>query len=463
MCTLDELYQAFKEKNPNDTLSFAQFKMLKPWNIKKAYRETCLCRSCESFALYREALQKVAKFLKPLCTLTEQQEDEEANMENEEMLLSGRSFDSKDDDATQPKSSVGPPTAGFNHIIARLQQFCCVAHKSQMADAMVCGGKLECAKPDCVAGTCTDCGFKKCWAPVRAELVDSSGQLQDGASQLWQSSIRYEVLRSSSSPADGSTLSDKEDLRERKEASIIEFLDEFKRISHAFPAHRQLVHAAKTAAIQRDRNFWPGMLLSDYDWSENGVIASARQIQSEYWSLKYYSLFIQITTYLKCEEWLDQCSVLPIDAEVTVELDGDSFGKLEPATGAFYAKVCFSPGEASENGLYWVKVYGHSHMADGSIVYNIPRQRLRHRVKYTTATIGITNEKRHDSVTTQHFLDRQFQHWLLHVDREHFWAWIGHSDNATHFKSGAYCIATIVMPSHSPVTQNVSNRGAYTG
>ena len=38
-------------------------------------------------------------------------------------------------------------------------------------------------------------------------------------------------------------------------------------------------------------------LLSDYDWSENGVIASARQIQSEYWSLVHYSLFIQITTY----------------------------------------------------------------------------------------------------------------------------------------------------------------------
>ena len=40
-------------------------------------------------------------------------------------------------------------------------------------------------------------------------------------------------------------------------------------------------------------------------------------------------------------------------------------------------------------------------------------------------------------MTTQHFLDKQFQHWLLQLDHEKFWAWIGHSDNASHFKSGA--------------------------
>ena len=73
------------------------------------------------------------------------------------------------------------------------------------------------------------------------------------------------------------------------------------------------------------------MLLSDYDWSENGVIASARQIQSEYWSLVHYSLFIQITTYLASEAWLDRRSLLPKGTEVTVELEGDAFGELQPA------------------------------------------------------------------------------------------------------------------------------------
>ena len=49
-------------------------------------------------------------------------------------------------------------------------------------------------------------------------------------------------------------------------------------------------------------------LLSDYDWSENGVIASARQIQSEYWSLTHYSLFISITSYLIVDVWLNRRS-----------------------------------------------------------------------------------------------------------------------------------------------------------
>ena len=62
----------------------------------------------------------------------------------------------------------------------------------------------------------------------------------------------------------------------------MEFLDEFERASLKFPAHRELVAAAKKAAKQLRQNVWPGMLMADYDWSENGLIAAARQIQSEY-------------------------------------------------------------------------------------------------------------------------------------------------------------------------------------
>ena len=102
----------------------------------------------------------------------------------------------------------------------------------------------------------------------------------------------------------------------RRPYSVL-LLDEFEKASVKFPGHRQLVGAAKAAALQRDRNFWIGMLLSDYDWSENGVIAAARQIQSEYWSLVHYSLFIQITTYLDSAIWLDRRSLLAVGTEVT--------------------------------------------------------------------------------------------------------------------------------------------------
>jgi len=136
------------------------------------------------------------------------------------------------------------------------------------------------------------------------------------------------------------------------------------------------------------------------------------------------------------EAWLDRRSLLPVGTEVTVEL-GDSFGELQPCAGAFYAKVNGAPETEGEQSMYSVIVYGHPTKPDGTIIDNIARERLRHRKKKTTATIGVTDEKRHDAVTTQHFLDKQFRHWLLHLDHEQFWAWIGHSDNASHFKSGS--------------------------
>ena len=122
---------------------------------------------------------------------------------------------------------------------------------------------------------------------------------------------------------------------------------------------------------------------------------------------------------------------------VTVQQEGDDFGARQPTKGAFYAKVEAAPKDEGEGELYSIKVYGHPTMADGDVIEGVRRERLRHRKKHTTATVGVTDEKRHDSHTTQHFLNCQFQQWLLSLDREQFWAWIGHSDNATHFKSGA--------------------------
>ena len=55
--------------------------------------------------------------------------------------------------------------------------------------------------------------------------------------------------------------------------------------------HRRVQLDTAAAARACWQNAWPGMLLSDYDWAENGVLELARQIQSEYWGLVAYSLF----------------------------------------------------------------------------------------------------------------------------------------------------------------------------
>ena len=40
------------------------------------------------------------------------------------------------------------------------------------------------------------------------------------------------------------------------------------------------------------------------------------------------------------------------------------------------------------------------------------------------------------SVPSPAIAGRRFKQWLLEQDMSEFWCWVGHSDNATHFKSG---------------------------
>jgi len=423
---LDEIYRIFKKTYPLDKLAYTSFKLLKPWNVIKAYRETCLCRCCELFRLCVQALQIVGKLLEPLVTHAEHAADAEgAEVEVEAAAMEAEAADPD---------------------LVWLVDFCKAQTKSEMANKLVCGGCLEKAKPVCINGKCSNCGFSKFWSRgLRSRLVVSDkkssdcGKLLDGIPAIWEHDVRYEVLKSSgSTPSDGSS-EDKETLRSQRVASVIQFLDAFEEASTKFPAHRNLIVDAKAKARRRERYFWPGMLLSDYDWSENGVIANARQIQSEYWSLTHYSLFISITTYLIVEVWLNRRSRLPVGTEVTVEPEGTVFStaeRLSPAKGSFYAVVHSSAAEEDEHAIYSVTIYDHPHLPDGTVLAGIERERLRHRKKHTTAFVGITDEKRHDAATTQHMLNKQFGHWLLHLDKGKFWAWVGHSDNASHFKSG---------------------------
>jgi hypothetical protein len=260
------------------------------------------------------------------------------------------------------------------------------------------------------------------------------------------------------------------------------------------------------------------MLLSDYDWAENGILELARQIQSEYWALVAYSLFISITAFLDVAQWKRRDGALPRGSEVTVEPEGAPADSVEPARGSYYATVA----DCGPDGAYALLD------ADGvPLASPASRAQLRHRVWRTTAFVTVTNEKRHDGVTTQHVLNEQLKHWgersataatqeeiaqrlvsaaaaaaaaataaappsptpppatgatattqptapqqtadvaqpigvaeaaaptapppqpvpspavqsrrfkqwLLEFDENRFWAWLGHSDNATHFKS----------------------------
>ena len=227
---------------------------------------------------------------------------------------------------------------------------------------------------------------------------------------------------------------DSPSLRAQRRGTLVEFFDEFERASFKFPAHRELVAAAKRAAKQLKQNVWPGVLIADIDWSENGLIAAARQIQSEYWCLSYFSLLIMIVCHLKQDVWQDEASLLHELDEVTVEPEGSPPGALQPAQGSYYARVFRCPGGAAgvgADGIYAVK------KEDGTIIEGIRRRHLRHRVFHTTAYAGVTDEKRHDGYTTTHFLNKMFEKFYRErFESGEFWAYLNHSDNASHFKSG---------------------------
>ena len=269
-------------------------------------------------------------------------------------------------------------------------------------------------------------------------MIDSDGKLLLGISPVWQSELRWETLKTAADrpaqerPGEANVGAEQHDpsLRAQRRGTMVEFLDEFERASIKFPGHRELVVAAKKAAKQLKENCWLGMLMADYDWSENGLIAAARQIQSEYWCLKYFSLFITIFSYLEPEAWHNQADRLSPGGEGTVEPEGSPAGAKEPAKGSYFAVVHTSPLAPGENSLYSVK------KNDSTVIEGVKRRHLRHRVFFNEAFASITDEKRHDGYTTSHFLNRILhEHFAERIESGEIWAFIGHSDNASHFKS----------------------------
>ena len=60
MSDLSAIFSAHIRKFPRDVnnISFAGFKRLKPWYAIKGDRETCLCKWCENYKCYQDALCK---------------------------------------------------------------------------------------------------------------------------------------------------------------------------------------------------------------------------------------------------------------------------------------------------------------------------------------------------------------------------------------------------------------------
>ena len=434
MSGLQAIYDAHLRRYPQDqgSISFAVFKELKPWYAIFGDRMTCLCKWCENFLCYQDALRLAASYLAPL-------------------LSAGA--DGGDDDSDGESAA-----SASESLLAKLVRISQLKSKQMVVNEFVCGGSIRDAKRDCAMQNCSGCRFQQLWSKgLRKELLDAYGKLKPGVDKVWLTKIKWERIKSCAVPGTGEqgvpASEQKEMLRQRVEGTIIELLDEFEsKVMAKYPFHRQTLIKQKEAAQQCEDNLSPGVLDADSDHSENGIIANAREIQSEYWKMKHFSLFISMWRYLVSAVWIDRTSVLSKGDCVTVEPEGQSVpGSLSPPLDSFFAEVerTERTGSQPDEGDLYVVVDRHAKS------HTIPRHRLRLRQWKTVAFACICNEKRHDAPTTQHWLNRILRYFVGHptpapaappdleppppphqFDRsESFWGVAHHSDNASHFKS----------------------------
>ena len=73
---IEEMHEDFaKEAAPGQGCALSTYKKLLPWNMKDAYRETCLCAHCESQRLHMEGLRIAANLLDPVVSQAERDQD----------------------------------------------------------------------------------------------------------------------------------------------------------------------------------------------------------------------------------------------------------------------------------------------------------------------------------------------------------------------------------------------------
>ena len=260
------------------------------------------------------------------------------------------------------------------------------------------------------------CGFQHIWSKgLRQELVDNEGQLKEGVNPIWLQEMKWDRFKTN----DSSNV-EKETLMNERSGSILEFMDEFEPVFAKYACHRYILHRPKISNKEFERNAYPGTLKLDVDFAENFTMIHAREIQSQYWNMKQATLFVCIGKVLCQVDWDAREGELKEGAEVTVESTNEQHGP-------FWAEVVNAQGP---NGEYTVR-------DAASASHVVLRSQLRARVWYTVAQIGVSNDKRHDSYATQHFLNEMIKQWLVTDHRQFGITSVHiHSDNAgQHFKN----------------------------
>lgn len=440
--TREAMYSEWCEKNPSLKVSFSHYKkVLKvvAWNLKKAYRSTCLDRVDVNYKWFREGLLVVAALLsaKLAPSREDADDDDEAEQPPDELtwVWIGDQPPMDADGERVGEELKNPTLAAKLAINTRLTKaewaecnifslssdhyirvgnayyrpaaslaqqlidFAQLTLMSQVGNELVCSECLgDETMQDCKNQTCARCSFSRIWSNGLRQQIDETDD-------FWGREMSWDTIKPGGDDTHGEA---DNDLRHTVSGTLIDFLDAFEVVQCNWVPHRFHKVQAKVAERQLERNLTPRKLKKDTDWSENGEIIVKDQMQSEYWHTKYYSLWIAITAFLITADWLDRESALPAKAEVTVQpewavpAEGDP--PLTYTKGSFYGTVETASKSIGEGVEYSIVCH------DGSRV-TIPRHRLRHRVWHRVAFLGVTNEKQHVALTTQAFHTEELEFW----------------------------------------------------
>ena len=305
--TFDDLYGMFMQAHQSSPklskVSRTMFYRLRPWYLRFAKVDSCLCSCCENYAGYMEGIRIIAAYLRDVLKVT--------------------------GDLERKLVSLGE-----------------CKHKKEHMDILLCAPSERTAQ--CINGSCKLCGFKRLWSEgLRPKIVDKDGDITQGYLRWMRvfKSFRYEMIDKETGKttregdAEEPACDDDGEWhlvkpkkvtrmldRVEKQGSIVDFLDDWEPVFVRMCHHRDTIARCKDADVEYERNAQPGWLKIDCDFAENFTILKKRQLQSQYWSQLQCTIFVCVVSFVDKATFDDTAVALAEGDEVTVVTDaGHSF------------------------------------------------------------------------------------------------------------------------------------------
>ena len=127
---------------------------------------------------------------------------------------------------------------------------------------LVCAPTLQDTKSTCLRGQCALCGLQSVWQPIRKTLVCdfSAGKLRPDVSRVWLTRIQWDRIKTG-----GDDNNCEDDLGQKREGTVVEFLDEAETAFKNFTPHSYLIDQSKTADDECETNSVPDMIRDKSD------------------------------------------------------------------------------------------------------------------------------------------------------------------------------------------------------